>query len=355
MTTSVHNNIANNISSATKDVNVSEVKLVDIRDPNAKDFDLESLIVSGLEKDGQKELPTLILYDNKGLQLFDSITYLEEYYLTNCEIGLLKKNMQEILQYIPSNSKVIELGSGSLRKTQLILKSIDASDKEGVDYYALDVMESELTKSLAQIGQFDNLSTFGLWGTYDDGLRYLEKNWTQGRSPKTILWLGSSLGNLTYQENVDFLSNFVKGLNKGDRFLIGVDHCRNAKEVGYAYDDPHGVSEDFIMNGLDNINNILGYEFINRDNFSYHSVTDMEKGYHESAYKSKADQNLVYRKHNQEDVNIRIQKDEIIHVEFSFKFTREDFKDMCSKVGMELTKSWFDNDQDYSINILTKI
>ena len=31
----------------------------------------------------ERKLPTLLLYDEKGLQLFEEITYLEEYYLTN--------------------------------------------------------------------------------------------------------------------------------------------------------------------------------------------------------------------------------------------------------------------------------
>ncbi|KAJ2742094.1 hypothetical protein GGI20_004723, partial [Coemansia sp. BCRC 34301] len=33
-----------------------------------------------------RSLPTLLLYDNAGLDLFDRITYLPEYYLTDCEI-----------------------------------------------------------------------------------------------------------------------------------------------------------------------------------------------------------------------------------------------------------------------------
>ncbi|KAJ2016062.1 hypothetical protein IWW57_005583, partial [Coemansia sp. S610] len=33
-----------------------------------------------------RTLPTLLLYDNAGLELFDRVTYLPEYYLTDCEI-----------------------------------------------------------------------------------------------------------------------------------------------------------------------------------------------------------------------------------------------------------------------------
>ena len=40
------------------------------------------------------------------------ITYLEEYYLTNSEIDVLKRSAAELAQAIPSGSMVIEFGSG---------------------------------------------------------------------------------------------------------------------------------------------------------------------------------------------------------------------------------------------------
>lgn len=40
------------------------------------------------------------------------ITHLEEYYLTNYEIDVLKKSAVEMASNIPAHSMVIELGSG---------------------------------------------------------------------------------------------------------------------------------------------------------------------------------------------------------------------------------------------------
>jgi uncharacterized SAM-dependent methyltransferase len=40
------------------------------------------------------------------------ITYLDEYYLTNDEIALLKAHSAKIAEHISSGSMVIELGSG---------------------------------------------------------------------------------------------------------------------------------------------------------------------------------------------------------------------------------------------------
>jgi uncharacterized SAM-dependent methyltransferase len=62
-------------------------KIIDIR-PGPTEFDILQDIKSGLrpENGGEKTLPTLLLYDEAGLRLFEKITYLEEYYLTNAEI-----------------------------------------------------------------------------------------------------------------------------------------------------------------------------------------------------------------------------------------------------------------------------
>lgn len=87
--------------------------IIDIRS-DAAGIELKQLILEGLQpKDGEeKTLPTLLLYDNAGLKLFERITYLDEYYLTGDEIEVLEKHASQIAERIPDNSMVVELGSG---------------------------------------------------------------------------------------------------------------------------------------------------------------------------------------------------------------------------------------------------
>jgi uncharacterized SAM-dependent methyltransferase len=61
---------------------------------------------------GEKTLPTLLLYDEAGLKLFEQITYLDEYYLTNAEIEVLETYADHIAERIQPGSIVVELGSG---------------------------------------------------------------------------------------------------------------------------------------------------------------------------------------------------------------------------------------------------
>ena len=59
-----------------------------------------------------KSLPSMIFYDEKGLRLFEEITFLDEYYLTNAEIEVLKTNADSIAQRVQGGAQVVELGSG---------------------------------------------------------------------------------------------------------------------------------------------------------------------------------------------------------------------------------------------------
>ncbi len=47
-----------------------------------------------------------------GLKLFEDITFLDEYYLTNAEIEALERHAREIAARLPEGSRLIELGSG---------------------------------------------------------------------------------------------------------------------------------------------------------------------------------------------------------------------------------------------------
>lgn len=89
----------------------ASLKITDIRSSTV--IDLRKAIISGLNE-YPPTLPTLLLYDEPGLKLFEKITYLDEYYLTNCEIAILKTKSDEIVKRmgLKDESVVIELGSG---------------------------------------------------------------------------------------------------------------------------------------------------------------------------------------------------------------------------------------------------
>ena len=87
-------------------------QIIDIRSDTAS-FELKKGILSGLSAGtGEKTLPTLLLYDDEGLRLFEEITYLEQYYLTGQEIAILEEYADRIADRIPDGAQIVELGSG---------------------------------------------------------------------------------------------------------------------------------------------------------------------------------------------------------------------------------------------------
>lgn len=88
--------------------------IIDIRDEALTPVKDQILPALSPKDGGEKKLPTLLLYNEEGLKLFEKITYLDEYYLTGQEIQVLEKHADHIAERIAlrPDSMVIELGSG---------------------------------------------------------------------------------------------------------------------------------------------------------------------------------------------------------------------------------------------------
>lgn len=101
--------------SRTTNGSTAGAQIIDIRS-DAGLTPLTDQIHAGLrpEGGGEKRLPTLLLYNEEGLKLFEKITYLDEYYLTGQEIEVLEQYADRIADRIAlqPESMVIELGSG---------------------------------------------------------------------------------------------------------------------------------------------------------------------------------------------------------------------------------------------------
>jgi len=100
-------------------------------------------------------------------------------------------------------------------------------------------MKSELARTLADVPEYRHVQCYGLHGTYDDGLAWLGKPEHAGK-PKTILSMGSSIGNFTRNEAAGFVRQFAAALGPEDNLLFGVDACQDTKKVHQAYNDSHG-------------------------------------------------------------------------------------------------------------------
>src|SRR5262245_3044330 len=70
-----------------------------------------------------KRVPPKFFYDSAGSDLFERITELPEYYPTRCEVDILHAHAGEIAALIPDGAALVEFGSGSSKKTRLLLNA----------------------------------------------------------------------------------------------------------------------------------------------------------------------------------------------------------------------------------------
>ncbi|KAI0011262.1 C-type lectin protein [Xylariaceae sp. FL0662B] len=321
------------------------VDIIDIRQA-AVEINLKEDIHNLLHpQEGIRRLPTLLLYDEKGLQLFEEITYLEEYYLTNYEIQVLRRSAAAFAKATPSGSLIIELGSGNLRKVLLLLQALEDAGKK-VDYYALDLSEQELLRTLAQVPAFRHVRCHGLLGTYDDGREWLKCPSISAKR-KCVLSLGSSIGNFHRDEAASFLRGFADVLQPIDSFLIGVDSCTNPSKVYHAYNDRESITHKFIANGLVHANEVLGQRAFELDDWQVigEYVYDNEGGRHQAFYSPIHDTVVLGE---------TIKAQERIQVEQSLKYSKEGCDNLWKSAGMIESDRWMTEDEDYGLHLLSK-
>ncbi|EMC94080.1 hypothetical protein BAUCODRAFT_36554 [Baudoinia panamericana UAMH 10762] len=329
-----------------------EPEIIDIRQ-NGLSLSLTDDIHKGLHApSGARSLPGLLLWNDEGLRLFEEVTYESEYYLTNAEIALLEGHAQEIAKDIEAGSILLELGSGNLRKVNILLKALDAQQKD-VDYYALDLDRSELERTLRQVqpGTFRHVRCRGLLGTYDEGQTWLSQPDNASR-PKCVMSLGSTIGSMTRAECADFLRAWAATLladagdrSKGskNRVIMGIDACKDADKVWHAYNDKAGCNKRFILNALTYANTQLGREAFNLQDWTSQGVWEAEEGRHS--------QYVVPLTDVQFD-DVRLAKGEKVYVVSSYKYDKAEGRRLFDQAGLEELKSFMNQDSSYGLHVL---
>src|SRR5215469_7925144 len=195
----------------------------------------------------QKELPSKYLYDELGSALFDAITVLPEYGLTRADQRILERCAPLLPRDFPL---VAEFGSGSGRKTRVILESA-MPDR----YFPIDLSAAALERCRREL---DGLAEIELIeGSYLTGLNRIPRD----SDPMLVLFLGSTIGNFDSRCRNDFLRQVRSRLRPGDALLIGFDLIKPVETMLEAYDDPCGVTASFNLNLLGRIDRELGGDF----------------------------------------------------------------------------------------------
>jgi dimethylhistidine N-methyltransferase len=204
-----------------------------------------------------RTLPPWLFYDEEGSRLFEAITELPEYYPTRTERAILEAFAGRIVEAAGHPRHVVELGSGSARKTAFLLEAAQAF-RPDLTFHPIDVSEEALRDACDQLAtRVPGLAVNPVCGHYLPALQRLEGL----EGPRLVLFMGSTLGNFTPEEAVAFLRELREGLRPEDRFLLGLDLEKEASVLEPAYDDAAGVTAAFNLNLLARLNRELGADF----------------------------------------------------------------------------------------------
>ncbi|CZT42291.1 uncharacterized protein RSE6_02153 [Rhynchosporium secalis] len=306
-----------------------KVDIIDIRH-DAVELSLKDEILSSLQpQEGPKRLPTLLLYNEKGLQIFEEITYLEEYYLTNAEIEVLNNSASKIAETIPSGSMLSWVvgrsnETGFFNVLELTRDSnLRKSSGKIIDYYALDLSLKELHRTLEQVPNYKHVKCHGLHGTYDDGLDWLKTPENIAR-PKCVLSLGSSIGNFSREGGALFLKGFSDMLQSEDSMLVGLDATSDPARVYVSFAYKHNR---FILNGLTNANDIYQEQIFQLEDWKVigEYVFDIEGGRHQAFISPVRDVTIK---------GIKIKAGERLQIEESLKYSPEDSAQLWKAAGL---------------------
>lgn len=213
-------------------------------------------IIQGLTQ-SPKTLPCRYFYDDRGSVLFEQICDLPEYYPTRTEQAILADCALEIAQ-LTGSCELVELGSGSSRKTRLLLEAYDQLNDQ-LQYCPIDVSAGMLkTTAIELLGLYPKLKLCGLAGTYEQALAQLPPAELDNRM---LIFLGSTIGNLNATECEQFLTLVQQALQPGEFFLLGVDLQKDPAIIEAAYNDAQGVTAAFNLNLLSHLNQRFAANF----------------------------------------------------------------------------------------------
>jgi len=292
-------------------------------------------IRAGLLKD-PPEIPSKYFYDDAGSRLFEEITRLPEYYQTRTEEGILRAAADDVVaRFRPA--ELLELGSGSSRKTRILLDAMARSGRLR-RCVLFDINEGSLRESLVSLAAaYPGLEGRGVAGDFATDLGAIGTS----RERRLAVFLGGTVGNLLPSRVPSFLASLSGVLSPGDGFLLGVDLVKDPARLHAAYNDSADVTARFNRNILKVVNEALDGDF-DPAAFEHVAFYDPERAW------------IEMRLRALRPTRVRIQGAGIerafevgdeIRTEISCKYTRGSLEALLPGTGLEVV-DWLTDEED---------
>lgn len=294
-------------------------------------------VIAGLDH-SPPQLPPKLFYDAKGSRLFDEITELPEYYLTRTERVILRKNVKEIAEAIGSNAALIEFGSGSSDKTQILLSGLPSLTA----YVPIDISGKHLEQTTRRLRErFNGFEILPVIADYSDDvdLPPLPKR----TKTKVVFFPGSTIGNFHPDEAISFLRGMAHIAGPDCGILLGLDLVKDEQTLLHAYNDLSGVTAAFNLNILVRLNREAGANF-ELENWEHRAVWNAEKSRIEMHLLSTTNQQVTIGHHSWD-----FETGDFIHTENSYKFTPEALNTLVQRAGLRIQHRWTDEKEWFAV------
>jgi L-histidine Nalpha-methyltransferase len=310
--------------------------------PNAATAEFLRDVVDGLSRT-PKQLPCKYFYDARGSELFDRICALPEYYPTRCEAEILRRHAPEMAALFGPRCVLIEYGSGSSRKTRLLLnRSPDLAA-----YVPVDISAEHLLLSARGLSQ--RYPGLAIRPVAADFTRPFNLPPLPSAERRVVFFSGSTVGNFHPTEAVGIMNHIARLVGTGGGLLIGVDLKKDRETLEKAYDDARGVTAEFNLNLLAHINRELGADFA------------LERFHHQACYNESAgriEMHLVSAETQAVNVGERVFRfvqGETICTEYSYKYDVDQFRVLAARAGFGVDHIWTDSEGLYSVQYLSAL
>ncbi len=291
-----------------------------------------------------KTLPPKWFYDSVGSDLFDQITRLPEYYPTRTEAQILRDHSAEIATASGADT-LVELGSGTSEKTRLLLSALrDTGSLRRFIPFDVDAGMLQAASS-AILDEYPGVEIEAVCGDFEEHLGKIPR---VGR--RLVVFLGSTIGNLTPGPRAEFLSALSDTLAKGDTLLLGTDLVKDPGRLIRAYDDSAGVTARFNRNVLAVVNRELDADF-DLDAFDHVAKWNADEERIEMWLRAGSAQRVRVAAL---DLTIDFAAGEEILTEVSCKFRQQGVVEELAAAGLKRSHWWTDPAGDFGLSLSTK-
>jgi len=298
-------------------------------------------VIAGLSA-SHKTIPPKYFYDARGSALFDAICELPEYYLTRTELAMLESVGPEIAARVGAGAAVVEYGSGSGRKTAVLMRALRPAA-----YVAIDIAAEQLrTATSALAAMFPSVRVLALCADYTRALD-LSTLEALNAQRRVIFFPGSTIGNFTTEGAFEFLSNAREVAGAGGAMLVGVDLKKDPALLNAAYNDAQGVTAAFNLNLLDRMNRELAADF-DVASYRHHAYYDESAGRIEMHLVSTRAQHVMIAGRR-----FDFAAGETIRTEYSYKYSVVEFQALARNAGFATPHCWVDPQKRFAIHYLT--